>query len=94
MYTGDMTGDAWQAGVQDNAAGFLNVTDNAHRLWEKWYAFTYGKSTPQIATATGKSEAWVADMQAAFGAFTDFYSAMHNSAVTARDRETDLIKFV
>ena len=93
MYLGDMQASDWMAQFVSKSSSITGTLYQAEEFYKKWYAFTYGQSNAQIATALNLSINEIADMQTAAAAFNDLYGAAHNVAITQRDRETDLLKF-
>lgn len=94
MYTNEMTWDQWASVLTNKGKSGITLIDEMLIPYKKWYSFSYGKTDAQIAVALGKTEADIVKLKYGFSALKDFYDAMNNVAVVARDRKADLIEFV
>ena len=90
MYSGDMSWQDWTFAAQARAQALKNDIEQAKVLYEKWYAFSYGKTDAQVAALAQiqKAEADVTALKNAIGVFLDFYNVLHNGAALPQfDRE-------
>jgi hypothetical protein len=92
-YSSGKSAMEWELILTTKAQTLIGDINEAYDLYKKWYAFTYGKSDADIATALGITTQEVTDMQYAFGVFNDLNNAMNNAAVSTADRLTMLLKF-
>lgn len=92
-YAGQMTGADWRNVIVSQSQNIITSIGTGYLEFKKWYAFTYGMSTAQIASAIGVTVTEAADMQAAFNSLNDIYEALNNGAVAANDRLSIFLKF-
>jgi hypothetical protein len=83
MYSKDMTWAQWSQMAENQRWAIVIAVDSAKHWYEKWYAFTYGKTDAQVATALGKTEEDVAALRVAFGAFKSVHDLIHGAATQA-----------
>jgi hypothetical protein len=92
-YSSGKSAMEWELILTTKAQTLISQINEGYDLYKKWYAFTYGKTNAEVATALGIATEEVADMQYAFGVFNDLNNAMNNAAVSTADRLTMLLKF-
>ncbi len=92
-YNGDLTwGDlAYKAGQQaQNMIASLTAGLNEYNEWQSYRA---GRTNAEIATALGKTESQVAEIDACFGALKEMYDYANNQTPYASDRFYSMRKF-
>lgn len=92
-YNGDLTwGDlAYKAGQQaQNMIASLTAGLNEYNEWQSYRA---GRTNAEIATALGKTESQVAEIDSCFGALKEMHDYANNQTPFASDRFYSMRKF-
>lgn len=84
----DLSGQAGSIGRQ-----VISIIDGGLNAYDEWQSFRAGRTNAQIATALGRLEAEVADMDSCFAAFKTAHDAMNNTAITTGDYYFAIRKF-
>lgn len=92
-YNGDLTwGDlAYKAGQY--AQNMISTLNESFNQYNEWQSFRAGRTNAQIATALGKTETEIAEMDACFAAMKELYDYANNQTPSQGDRFYSMRKF-
>ena len=79
-YDPDMTWSNWVQVAQIGAHELLRQINAGVNTYDEWQTFRAARSNADIATALGKTEGEVADMDSCFAAFKEIYDFADNVA--------------
>lgn len=93
-YSGTMSTGDWQFIASKLSGVLVTNLEQAKDLFDKWYAFGYGKTDQQIADALSTDLDTVQKITACFQAMKELNDALTNVAVSTADRRSSLIHFI
>lgn len=94
-YNDDTVWADWVRLLEQHGRNVISaITDGRWRGYDEWQNFRAGRDNATIATALGRTEAEVADMDAAFAVFLHLENYLtNNSPATGQDHAFALRKF-
>ncbi len=92
-YNDDLTWTDLSKIAGQQAFDIISTLTSGMNNYNEWQSFKAGRTNAAIATALGKTEAQVAEMDACFSAFVELYNAANNVATYTGDRFYSLRKF-
>ena len=93
-YDPDTGWSNWARQAEMNASNAIRFLREWEEVYNDWQTFRASRSDADIATALGKTEAEIADLDACFAAFKEIYDFADNDASpTQGDRLYSLRRF-
>jgi len=92
-YNADLTWVQLTAGAGFHSKTYLQVLTNGNEAYNEWQSFRAGRTNLEIATALGRTETEVAEMDAAYAALKLLYDYGNNQVPTQSDYFYSLRKF-
>jgi hypothetical protein len=92
-YNVDLTWTQLTSDAGFHARTYLQVLTNGNDAYNEWQSFRAGRTNLEIATALGRTEIEVADMDAAYAALKLIYDYGNNQVPAQADYFYSLRKF-
>lgn len=75
------------------ARSLIQIVDLGLNHYDEWQSFRAGRTNAEIATALGRTETEIAELDSCFAAFLTAHNALNNVAITQGDHYYSLRKF-
>jgi hypothetical protein len=93
-YDPDTTWSTWARDAEMNAREVIRDLNKALEAYTDWQTFRASRTDAEIATALGKTESEIADLDSCFAAFKEIYDFANNVASpTQGDRLYSMRRF-
>ena len=92
-YNADKTWENLAADAGYFAKSYIQILSNGNDAYNEWQSFRAGRTNLEIATALGRTEAEVAEMDASYSAMKLIYDYANNQTPTQSDYLYSLRKF-
>lgn len=94
-YNDDTAWTDWVRLAEQNGKALMQqIRDSKARGYDEWQSFRAGRTNAQIATALGRAESEIAEMDSAFSAFLHVENYLtNNSPATGQDHAYNLRVF-
>lgn len=92
-YNADLTWTDLSRDTQNASRNAINVLTQGLTAYDEWQSFRNARTNAQIATALGRAESEVADMDSAYAALLALYNYANNQTPTQSDYLFSLRKF-
>lgn len=92
-YNDDLTWTDLSRIAGQQAADLISQLLSGMNNYNEWQSFRAGRTNADIATALGKTETQIAEMDACFAVFIELYNAANNVATSTSDRLYSMRKF-
>jgi len=92
-YNDDLTWTDLSKIAGQQAADLISTLTDGLNNYNEWQSFRAGRSNTDIATALGKTDTQIAEMDACFSAIKELYDAANNVLVAQSDRFYSMRKF-
>jgi lipid-binding SYLF domain-containing protein len=92
-YNDDLTWEDLSKIAGQQASDLISVLLSAMNNYNEWQSFRAGRTNATIATALGKTETQIAEIDACFVAFIELYNTANNSPPYQSDRFYSMRKF-
>lgn len=93
VYNNDLTWSDLSRDVQNAARAMITALREGERQYNEWQNFRASRTNAQIATALGRTETEVGDMDSAFAALLALHNYANNQTPSQSDYYFSLRKF-